>query len=175
MELRGQAAQEPCTWRGRVGGPVIIGAVAPVISGRGNGAIQGPPHTGMAALGGTDAGRTAVHPVDHTTGGGRRIAAAVILSDGEDSAPFRRVDGVTAAVGDDDHHLAVASDQIVIAPAKASGGKGFAGQSHLCKALDAAILGGNQPSAIGLGEELAGACLSFSWGVTVRIRKAVGA
>ncbi len=176
MELRGQAAQEARGRCGRVGSPIVIGAEAPVRAGRRDGAIQGLPHFGRPALRRTDAGPpAAVHPVDHAAGGGSRIAAAVILPDGEDGAPLRRVDGVAGAIGDDDHHLRVAGVQIVIAPAKAGGGQAFGGQSHLCKALDVGILRGNQTHAIGLVEELAGACLSFSWGVTVGIRKAVGA
>ncbi len=175
MELRGQAAQEARGRFGRVGSPIVIGAEAPVRAGRRDGAIQGSPHFGRPALGGADAGRTAVHPVDHAAGGGSWIGTAVVFPDGEDGAPFRRMDGVAGAIGDDDHHLRVAGVQIVIAPAKAGGGQAFGGQSHLCKALDAGILRGNQTHAIGLVEELAGACLSFSWGVTVGIRKAVGA
>ncbi len=177
MELRSELLEETRARRRRVDGPVVVGAEGAIRAGRANrgGAIQRPPHIGHPARGGADAGRTAVHPVDHATGGGRRIGAAVILPDGEDGAPFRRMDGVAGAIGDDDHHRAVAGDQIVIAPAKAGGVQYFAGQSHLCKALDVGILGGNRAGAIGPGEELAGACLSFSWGVTMGIRKAVGA
>ncbi len=177
MEVGGELLEETRARRRRVDGHVVIGAEGAIRAGRANrgGAIQRPPHTGMTALGGTDAGRTAVHPVDHAAGGGRRIGAVVILLDDEGGAPFRRMDGVAGAIGDDDHHRAVAGVQIVIAPAKAGGGQSFAGQIHLCKAPDVGILGGNQAGAIGPGEELAGACLSFSWGVTMGIRKAVGA
>ncbi len=175
MELRGQAAQEPRTRSGPIGGPVIVGAVSPIRAGRRDFAvhgIQGPADAAMPALRGTGAGPpAAVHLVDHAAGGAGRIGAIVIVPDGEGVSAALGVDGVAGTIGDDEHHLRVAGVQIVIAPADGPTLRSprlhvadLSGRPHRqAVAGDLVILRGNQSGAIGLLEELA----------AVAVRKAV--
>ena len=124
MELRGQAPQEPCTRFGRIGGPIVIGAVSPIRAGRGDFAfirVQSPPDAGMLALHGAGAGApgtaAGIELVDHAVNGG--IVAEVIFRYGDVYVTSCRADGVAGAVDDLDPHItAIPAVNGVVPPAK---------------------------------------------------------
>ncbi len=120
MKLFGQVAQEPLTRCGRGGFPVVIGAVSPIIAGRGDGSIQGPLDAGVPALRGAGAdapGHAALGMGHIAILTGRHLPArlfAVLVPDYELHHSLLRIDGVARSGQQDNTDHAWSGDEVVV-------------------------------------------------------------